>query len=233
MFAITFIHVSMGAIAILAGAVALFTGKGSRPHRLAGNVFFITMLIMAIAGIYIAVTLPMALSVMGGTITIYLVATSWMAAKRANDGVSVYDYLMLAVALGVVIGGITTGLEAQSDPDGLKDGLPAIPYFVFAGLAALMAIGDIVILVRRGISGKQRIARHLWRMCLAYFIAVGSLFTGPGATAFPDALRDSGILSIPEPLILGIMLFWTVRVLATDWYGNKPPPAADVHNSNP
>lgn len=231
MAVITFIHVSMGAIAILAGAVALLTAKGSRPHRMVGNVFFGSMLIMAMAGIYIAIALPMAISVMGGVVAIYLVATSWAAAKRADGVVSLYDYLTLAIILGVVAAGIATGMEAQNSPTGLKDGMPAAPHFFFAGLAALLAIGDLVLIVRRGISGKQRIARHLWRMCFAYFIAVGSLFTGPGATAFPQAIRDSGLLNIPEPLILAIMLFWTVRVLATKWYGGKPSAATKLPHS--
>lgn len=222
---IAFIHVTMGAIAILAGAAALFTAKGSRPHRLVGNVFFVSMIIMALAGIYIAIMLPMAISVMGGVITIYLVASSWMAARREDGVVRYYDYLALILALAVIAGGIATGLEAQNSASGLKDGLPAGPHFFFAGLASLLATGDIWMMARGGIAGKQRIARHLWRMCLAYFIAVGSLFTGPGATAFPQAIRDTGLLSVPEPLVLVIMLFWLVRVLATKWYGDNPEPA--------
>jgi uncharacterized membrane protein len=222
MSTIAFIHVAMGAIAIFAGAAALFTAKGSRPHRLMGNMFFITMVIMAVTGIYIAIMLPMAISVMGGVITIYLVATSWMAARREDGVIKYHDYLALTLALAVIVGGIVTGLETQNSASGLKDGLSAAPYFFFAGLASLLAVGDLLMIARRGIAGKHRIARHLWRMCLAYFIAVGSLFTGPGAAAFPQAIRDTGMLGIPEPLILAITLFWLVRVMTTKWYRTKP-----------
>ena len=57
-----------------------------------------------------------------------------------------------------------------------------------------------------------RIARHLWRMCLALFFATGSLFFGQ-QDVLPQALRDSPILL----LILGFaplaaMLFWLVRI---------------------
>ncbi len=219
---VTYIHIIFGTVAVLAGGLALFTAKGSRPHRMVGNIFFGSMIIMALAGAYMAIVLPMAISALAGVFTIYLVGTSWMAAKRKDGESNPLDYLALIVALGVTVGGVMLGLEAQNSPDGLKDGLPAFPHYFFAGLGLLAAVSDLVIIARLGISGKQRIARHLWRMCFAYFIAAGSLFTGPGATAFSEAIRESGILNIPEPLILLIMLFWLVRVLATKWYGEEP-----------
>ena len=222
MTAIAYIHILMGTAAVLAGAAALVTSKGSRPHRLVGNLFFVTMVIMALSGTWLAYLLPMAISVLAGIFTIYLVGTSWMAARRTDGASSLLDYLAMATALGVAVGGVALGMEAQNSPDGLKDGLPAFPHFFFAGLGLLAATGDLAMIIRRGISGKQRIARHLWRMCLAFFIAAGSLFTGPGATVFSDEIRDTGILSIPEPLILLVMLFWLVRVLATNWYGGGP-----------
>lgn len=217
----TYIHIIMGTIAVLAGAAALLTAKGSRMHRLVGNAFFVSMVIMALSSIYLAIVLPMAISILVGAFTIYLVATSWMAARRYDETIHLLHYGALAMTLGVAVGGLWFGMEAQNSPDGLKDGLPAFPHYFFGGLALLAALGDGVMIARRGIAGKQRIARHLWRMCFAYFIAAGSLFTGPGATAFPDSIRDTGLLSAPEPIILAIMLFWVARVLATKWYEDK------------
>ncbi|QTD54990.1 DUF2306 domain-containing protein [Parasphingorhabdus cellanae] len=219
--AMTYIHIIAGTIAVLAGAAALLTTKGSRMHRLVGNAFFISMVIMALGGIYLAIVLPMAISILVGVFTIYLVATSWMAARRHDEQINLLHYVALAMTLGVAAGGLWFGMEAQSSPDGLKDGLPAFPHYFFGGLGLLAALGDGLMIARRGITGKRRIARHLWRMCFAYFIAAGSLFTGPGATAFPDAIRDTGLLSVPEPIILVIMLFWVVRVLATKWYDGQ------------
>lgn len=219
---IMFLHIAMGTIAVLAGAGALFARKGSRVHRGIGNVFFISMMVMAAASIYLALVLPMAISILVGVFTIYLVATSWMAARRQDERANPFHYVALAIALGVAAGGMFFGLEAQNSPDGLKDGLPAFPHYFFGGLALVAAAGDAVMIARRGISGKNRIARHLWRMCFAYFIAAGSLFTGPGASAFPKAIQDTGLLAAPEPIILIVMLFWLVRVLATKWYKEEP-----------
>ncbi len=227
------LHIIMGTIAVLAGAVALIARKGSRAHRSAGKIFFTTMAIMAAAGIYLALIVPMAISVLVGIFTIYLVVTSWMAAREQGETIVLLHYIALAIALGVAAGGLFYGLEAQNSPDGLKDGLPAFPHYFFGGLALLAACGDAVMIARRGIAGKQRIARHLWRMCFAYFIAAGSLFTGPGATAFPEAIRDTGLLSAPEPIILAIMLYWIVRVLATRLYESKSSAAAEAPKSSP
>ncbi|GAB5487098.1 MAG: hypothetical protein Pars2KO_06680 [Parasphingorhabdus sp.] len=222
MIVVTYIHIILGTVAVLAGAGALVARKGSKPHRLVGNVFFASMVIMALSGIYMAIVMPMAISVLAGVFAIYLVGTSWTAAKRLDGVTNWLDFVALATALAVALGGLLLGLEAQNSATGLKDGLPPFPHYFFAGLGLIAAAGDLIVIVRRGISGKQRIARHLWRMCFAYFIAAGSLFTGPGATAFPEAVRETGLLNIPEPLILVIMLFWIVRVLATKWYGSKP-----------
>jgi len=50
-------------------------------------------------------------------------------------------------------------------------------------------------------------------MCIGFFIAAGSAFTGPGASAFPQAVQDSGILSLPELTIMLLMLFWLWKTL--------------------
>ena len=50
-------------------------------------------------------------------------------------------------------------------------------------------------------------------MCIGFFIAAGSAFTGPGASAFPEAVRDSGILSLPELIIVLLMFLWLWKTL--------------------
>ncbi len=49
---------------------------------------------------------------------------------------------------------------------------------VFAFLAALGVLLDVRRLRRGGVSGAVRVARHLWRMCLALFTASASFFLG-------------------------------------------------------
>jgi len=48
-------------------------------------------------------------------------------------------------------------------------------------------------MVRGGISGTKRLARHLWRMCFALFIASASVFLAR-PHLFPAIFRKSGLL---------------------------------------
>ncbi|NOX96205.1 MAG: hypothetical protein GXP04_14270 [Alphaproteobacteria bacterium] len=215
---IVMFHVTTGTIAVFSGAIALFSRKGERMHRAAGNLFFISMLAMAAAGAYRAIDVPMMISVLVGLFTIYLVATAWVTVMRDERQAGLFEIGALIASLAVSAGGAIFGLQALNSEDGLMDGFSSGPYFFFGGLALFSAVLDASMLIRGGLAGKQRIARHLWRMCFAFFIAAGSLFTGPGAKAFPDAIRETGILSAPEPLILLVMLFWLIRVLFTKWW---------------
>jgi fatty acid desaturase len=69
-------------------------------------------------------------------------------------------------------------------------------------------------LLRQGISGGQRVARHLWRMCFALFIAAASIFLAR-QQLFPGLLRKTGVLFLLSLLPLLLMIFWLVRVLFT------------------
>jgi hypothetical protein len=111
------------------------------------------------------------------------------------------------------------GRLAAASSDGLKDEIPALIYFVFAGLAAFSSFLDASIIVRRGIAGRQRIMRHLWRMITALFFAVTNFFIGNGAVVFPDELRAARVghlplLSLPSLVVFALLLFWLARVVS-------------------
>lgn len=106
---------------------------------------------------------------------------------------------------------VTFGFEAAQSPTGLKYGYPAGMFLPMGSIVLLAAAGDIRMLVRGGVSGRQRIARHLWRMCLGLFFATGSLFLGQ-QEVFPAFLRGSNILLVPAFLPLVLLIYWLIRV---------------------
>jgi hypothetical protein len=107
---------------------------------------------------------------------------------------------------------------------------PSVPYFVFGAVAALAAGLDLRMVIRGGVVGAQRIARHLWRMCLALLIAVISFFLGQ-SQVFPTAIQDSAILYVPEIAVLGLLIFWMFRVQLSKRYRNGAPNRPAVSGS--
>jgi hypothetical protein len=202
---------------MLSGFVAVFLRKGSRRHGLAGNVFVIAMLSLSLTGVLMAIVKSQVGNILGGSLTFYLVATAWMTGRNRERKTGSLDWGALLVVLGVGVVTVTYGFEAAMSPSGLKNGDPAGQYFFLGVVALLAATGDIRMLVRGGISGSRRIARHLWRMCFALFVAAASIFLAR-AHLFPAVLRKTGALWFLSLLPLMLMVFWMLRVRFTNAY---------------
>ncbi len=208
---ILFFHICAGATGLLSGAAAMSFRKGSRRHRVTGSVFVISMLSLSASGAYLGFIKHQMLNGLMGVLTFYLVATAWLTARRRDGETGIIDWGALMVPLAVGAGLAFNGLEAANSRTGSKDGYPAGAYFLFGSAALLFAVGDVRMLVRGGVSGAQRIARHLLRMCYALFTAAGSFFLGQ-QQVFPAALRKTYVLSAPVILTIILMIFWLVRV---------------------
>jgi hypothetical protein len=205
------LHIIGGTLGILSGFVAVSLCKGSRWHGMAGNVFFISMLTMSGCGAYMALMKSQVSNVFGGLLTFYLVATAWVTARRRDGGTGIYGWVGLLAALGLGAVMVSFGVAAAMSPTGTKADAPAGMYLVFGSLALLAAAGDIRMLLRGGVFGAQRVARHLWRMCFALFVASGSLFLAR-PHLFPAVLSKTHVLLVPGFLPLILMIFWLVRV---------------------
>ena len=221
--ALLMFHITAGSVGLLSGAAALFARKGAWLHRAAGNAFFIAMMLMSVAGAVLAVLKPAAaaFNAIVAAITIYMVATSWMTVMRKERGTGAFDIAALLGVVAIAAAGLLIGVEAANTPKGVG-GIPAFLFYAFAVVAALAALADLSVIMRGGVAGAQRIARHLWRMCSALFLGTLAFFVGQGAKVFPTWIRETGLLPAPLLIVLAIMLFWLVRVLMTNWYAKQP-----------
>ncbi len=212
---ILFVHIGSGICGLFSGSAAVALRKGSRRHALTGNIFVVSMMSLALTGVYLALIKGQPGNVLGGTFTFYLVATAWMTARRQNPLIDIYDWLALLTVLSVATVCIAYGFEAATSPDGMHYGTPAGQYFFLGSVASIALVGDVRMLVRRGVDGTQPLARHLWRMCFALFIASGSIFLAR-QHLFPAVMRTTGALYFLTVLPLLLMIFWLIRVrLAT------------------
>ncbi|HEV7919749.1 MAG TPA: hypothetical protein VGR02_03045 [Thermoanaerobaculia bacterium] len=206
------IHICAAVVGLLSGYLSMLLRKGSGLHQAAGNVFFVSMLIMSSTAAYIATFLhPIRINIVASLLTFYLVSTAWWAARHRDGRTGSFDVGALFFVCAVTLGALTFGFQAASSPNGTLDRMPAFMYFVFGTVALLHVVSDVRLLVRRGVTGTGRIVRHLSRMCLALLIATMSFYPGQ-AKLFSRAVRETNLLFIPHVLLIGSLLFWLVRM---------------------
>ncbi len=204
-------HVVAASLALASGFAALAFRKGSPLHARAGTVFFISLLAMAGSGAIVALAMPERGTAAVGILSCYLVATSWATARRRSGEAAAFELIAMVVAIGCAAAFLTIGLIGLSRPDGRLDELPAAFHFPFAFIAALAAALDLNFILRARLTGQQRIARHVWRMCTALLMAAFSFFLGQ-ADKLPDIVRQMSLNFIPPVVVVVVMLFWIVRL---------------------
>jgi uncharacterized membrane protein len=215
------IHIAAGVLSLPAGTIAVAARKGGRLHARAGNLFFGSMLVL---GATAAILEPLREvdpgSPVAGLFVLYFIGTSWATARRRDGRSGWFEIVACIAALG------TAALMVW---DAAANGAttPAGPGVIYALAAICLIAGllDLNMILRRKLSYKQRIARHLWRMCFAFFIATGSFFLGQ-QDVLPVAVRGSPILFVLAFAPFAVMAFWLVRVrFAKSFVRPRPSPA--------
>ncbi len=205
------VHVAAGALGIVAGFVALFAAKGGALHRRSGALFVSVMLVMGLSGSLIAAARAIEGSVVGGLLAAYLVVTALTTVRPRTAGARRLDLGAMVVALAVGAACVALGIEAAGGA-GHLDGIPAPMFFLFGAIGLAAGASDFRLLrPGGGVQGARRLRRHLWRMCVALWIAAASFFLGQ-ADEFPEPLRVPALLAIPAFLPLVVMPYWLWRV---------------------
>lgn len=217
------LHGLIGMGAVVTGAAALLSRKGTRFHRLSGKFFVLQMCMMGLviaASVAFAVTeLISSLGMIYTALIIYLVVTSWATVKMRPMTLNQFSCVAPIVAGAIAAFALFWGWQVQTGRHIVADDIPVAAYYAFAALALLAALGDVLILRRGGIAGVRRLLRHLWRMCVALYFSVATLFTGPGSVIFPDTIRGSWPLMIPELFVASLTVYFVIRLIKT-----KVPP---------
>jgi hypothetical protein len=111
--------------------------------------------------------------------TVYLIGTAWLTARRRDGETSRFDWVVLLIPLALGILTWMNGIKIVRIGASSQDGVPVGMTFFIGSVILLAAAGDVRMLVSGGVFGAKRIARHLWRMCFGLFIAAGSFFLDP------------------------------------------------------
>lgn len=204
---------------MLSGVVALSVRKGGRLHRVFGTVFFVSMLTMAAMASVLSVWIQQWNNVIAGVFAFYLVATAWATVRRREGTVGKFEVGAMVTAFAGAAGILMLGLQALADPKSIPGGAPVQAYFVLAGMIGVAAVMDLRVVRRGGICGVQRVTRHLWRMCLAFFFAWGSFYGQVIVRKgyIPAVLHHPPLPYIPILVPLLVLIFWVIRVRFTSW----------------
>lgn len=219
------IHILAGALAIILGAIALLASKGAILHRRSGVVFVYAMLTMGSTGSILATKEGLTnINVLGGFMSTYFVVTAFTTVRPVS--VWTRRLNLIAIAIGLLVGliWIWLGVRAATSPQ------LAIPFFMvfsafLVGTAMLLGVAGDVRVIRSGIPrGRARIARHLWRMCFALFIAVGSFIAIPDRVAalLPDVFATPMMRGAAVGLVFFAMFYWLWRIRGREFAGRLP-----------
>jgi uncharacterized membrane protein len=214
------IHIAAGGLAIVLGAVALSVQKGGTIHRRSGLLFVYAMLVMGTSASILGLRKGGLTdgNVIGGLLTLYFVGTALTTVRPVSRWTRVINLVALTVAGTLALFLIAEGVKMSKLPGLAPDGVPfrtlGVTSIILASVPLLAAVGDVRI-VRSGMPrGGPRLARHLWRMCFALFIAAGSFFSIRERVAkiLPEPFTTGPMRALPILLLFGAMFYWLWRV---------------------
>lgn len=215
------------------GFMALFAKKGGTIHRRSGLLFVYAMLIVGISASILGFrNSPADGNVMAGLMTVYFVGTALTTVRPSSPWTSRINATALTIAVGLALLAIVGGVRAVNSPLVSPGGVPfrtiGVMSFILATVLLLAAAGDVRIM-RFGLPrGGPRLARHLWRMCFALFIAAGSFLSIRERVAMilPEPFTTGPMRMLPIVLLFGAMFYWLWRVR-----GRRPLPVLVRHES--
>lgn len=205
------IHTPTGTLVLVTAVVAMFAKKGSALHRKAGSWFTVSMMIMLISGIAAAYLKDSIIDMMLGALVMYTVFTAWLAVHHKKNETG----LLEVIALIWIVGFAITAFSIDISWRGVESPLA---YLIWGGLAILCAFGDIRNLYQSGLSGTQRIIRHVWRIGFS-LVWAALAFTDKIVKMLGANLKSMQeeqlllIVAIPTMVILITILYWIAKIL--------------------
>ena len=213
------IHIAAGGLAIILGAVALSVKKGGNIHRRSGLLSVYATLVMGVSASILSLLKGRADgNVLAGVLTAYFVGTALTTVRPASSWTRRINAAALTVAVVLAALCALRGVRLINTPGRDSVGVPfqtaGVMSLIAATLLAMAAAGDVRTMRFGMPRGGSRLARHLWRMCFALFIAAGSFFSVRErvATILPEPFTTGPMRALPILLLFGAMFYWLWRV---------------------
>ncbi len=203
------VHFGSGLTALGAGVAALAAAKGGVAHKRSGIFFTNAIIVAGLLASFISV--HEGKSAASGFFMPHFVVTATTTVGPPLRHARAVSLTLMVLAFTLAAGQGWSGVVAWNSPGHMMAGVPAAMIFFLATTTLLAAAGDLRMIRAGGISGSRRVARHLWRMCFALFIATGSFFIGQ-MKFVPRPIRIVPLLFALGLAPLFALLYWMWRV---------------------
>ena len=189
---ILMVHICAGTVGLLSGTTAMSFRKGSPRHVLAGKVFVASMLTMGVFAVYLAIVRHQPNNIGGGILTVYLIGTAWLTARRRDGEANRLDWVVLLIPLALGILTWMNGLKVVRSGATLQDGVPVGMSFFMGSVMLLAAAGDVRMLLGGGVLERSA-SRGISGVCALGCSSQQGLFSWDPQTAHSDCFRQWGL----------------------------------------
>jgi hypothetical protein len=187
------LHIAGGTIALISGLVAMLTAKGSKPHRLAGKIYFGGMTAVFVGAVIVAIGHHKDFLLMVGFFSYYLTVRGYrvLFLKKLNQGQKpvLVDWVIISVSAIFILALFGWGIWALTLRSGM--GMTGI---VFGAIGSVFLFKDV-----RSFVSPPKEKMHWW------FTHIGSM-----AGSYISAVTAFVVVNIQLP-----QYNWVLWVLPT------------------
>lgn len=124
------LHIAGGTVSLISGLIAMLTAKGSKPHRLAGKIYFVGMSAVFIGAVTNGIGHHKDFLLMVGFFSFYMTVRGYriLFLKKLNQGQkpALIDWIITGVSSIFIIGLIGLGVQALAQGEAM--GIVAITF---------------------------------------------------------------------------------------------------------
>lgn len=125
-------HELVGVSGVCGGTLSLSLRKGSLPHKLAGRLFTVSMVLMlpiVLLQVWLGPETISSLGLLFASFIAYLVLSAWSTTRRSEHETTALDFALPLVALCVSVAGLSMGFGIVATTGGGESSPPIEAYF--------------------------------------------------------------------------------------------------------
>jgi hypothetical protein len=193
-------HIASGSIALLSAMGALFVAKGKNAHRRWGISYVCSMAMISITAWIMSALKPNSFLFAIGCFSAYLVASGYARARNRSGKATIIDWTVSGFGLTSSLVMLGLGLAST--------GRNHVVLIVFAGVAGVVSVIEMIGLRQHKFKGTDRIINHMAQMMGGTIATVTALAVVNIRGVQPNWL----VWIAPGILIAPVVFYWTIRL---------------------